>query len=177
MNRDREPDFEDEKIRYWQARPEGRPDDDPTVMRLEAESEEIEESRTYTLRPLEEAVRRIRRVLGAGREQQAGSVVAMALLGPFALDTTVKILAKRHRDSGDISYHIVAVSLGNRHLIRPLRRVAEEEYRAKVVTFEQEWVRDGPLEEGLVVTREEWQHYRGLLPGEGGDPPPAEGAT
>ena len=57
--REREPDFEDEKMRAWLRRPkeenwEGL-GEDPTVMTAEEEMEEISESRTYRLRPTPEA--------------------------------------------------------------------------------------------------------------------------
>ncbi len=163
---ERQPDFEDDKIRIWGPPQAGEPrpdEDDPTVMGIDWESEEIEESRTYRLRPLRQALRRLDRLLQADKERRNEPLVAMALLGPFALDTEVKILAKRHKETNDISYHIVAISLGIRHLIRPLRTVGEEEYRAKVAGFEKEWITDGPLRQGQVVTRLEWRRYEERL--------------
>ena len=178
MRGERGPDFEDHKIRFWEAgSDEHASEADLTVMRLEVLTEELEESRTYRLRSRRMAMRGLERLSLATREHEAATIAIVALFSEFLHDATVKILAKRHKDNGDISYHIVATATESRHLIRPIRRVSEVEYRAKIAAFESEWVRNGPLQRGLVVSKEEWQRYQNLLPREDERPPEEEGSS
>jgi hypothetical protein len=57
--KERKPDFEDEKMRAWMRKPKEEDweelGEDPTVMTIEEETEEIFESRTYRLLPTPEA--------------------------------------------------------------------------------------------------------------------------
>ena len=145
---------------------------------MDAETEELEESRTYRPRAPEQARRRLLRIDPEVREREAHVITTVLLFQMVFNDATVKILAKRHKDNADISYHIVATASGARYLIRLLRRVNDEEYRKKVAAFEEEWVRNGPLQRGLVVTKEEWQRYQQQLPEQGpSEGPREEGST
>ena len=170
---ERKPDFEDDKIRMWVHPQEGgglpSRKEDPTVMSINLETEEIYESRTYRLRPTAENLQMIMRIASTSTPERSGFPLplSLALAEELLRDAALKFLAKRHKDDGDISLLIATVALGDRYLVRPLRRMSEQEYRDKVDQFEAEWVSDGPLEPGFVTTLDEWRRYgQGLLPEE-----------
>ena len=161
---EREPSFEDDKIRTWTFDPEGAHtkefEDDPTLMHVDVEREEIYESRTYRFRD-DPAVFAFLVEMAAAQLHQAGAPPEAVI--PFArdlmLDTTYKFLAKRDKEDGRITATLVAVGGGERCLLRQVDNVEEEDYRQAVRAFETEFLPPGLLDPPLVVTLEEWRRY------------------
>src|SRR3990170_5324745 len=100
--REREPDFEDDKIRMWRARPEGGEEEfeaDDSVLSIDAETEEIYESRIYGLNPPPEllALGALLAVeLGEGTDGSPFMASLGEIVGRIA-DSAVKVLAKRRK--------------------------------------------------------------------------------
>lgn len=161
---EREPDFEDERIRAWTAGPEGRGaeefKEDPTVLSLDAEHEEIFESRTYRFQAGPETLLYLIRLvtsrqpdLGLSREE------IMRDARRLMQDTAFKFLAKRRKQDGLITSLLVAVTTGDRSLLLRQEWVEEDDYRQAVQEFEESSLSKGILTEPLVTTLEEWRRY------------------
>ena len=162
---ERQPDYEDERIRVWKATPDGpsieQSAEDPTVMRIDVEREEVFESRTYRFRPIPQAFLFV--LDEAAAQLSAAGISPEGKLVPFANellhDTTFKFLAKRNKGDGLIDTMLVAIGGGDRSLLYRQERVTEEEYREAVHDFETGFLPEGVLADPLVTAREEWQNY------------------
>ena len=163
---EREPDFEDEKIRTWMARPENRDAEalrgDPTILSLDMEREEIYESRTYRFRRGPKALfyiieHLVSRYPEGEADLDLNEVVQAA--AELMEETTFKILAKRRKEGGSISSVLVAVTPDRRSRLDRHEWREEQEYRQGVDEFEAHLLSKGVLTPPLVVTLEEWRRY------------------
>jgi hypothetical protein len=164
--KEREPNFEDEKIRAWLRKPkhenwEGL-DKDPTVMTIDEETEEIFESRTYRLRPTPEAFSLVLDILRARMGEQL-ELMPPEMLAQYANsmveDTMIKFLAKRRKEDGRIAHLLVAMTGGSRRLLDGQEWVEEEDYRQTVECFEQLPLSRAMLSPPVVVTLDDWRRY------------------
>jgi hypothetical protein len=164
--KEREPNFEDEKIRAWLRKPkhenwEGL-DKDPTVMTIDEETEEIFESRTYRLRPTPEAFSLVLDILRARMGEQL-ELMPPEMLAQYANsmveDTMIKFLAKRRKEDGRIAHLLVAMTGGSRRLLDGQEWVEEEDYRQTVECFEQLPLSRAILSPPVVVPLDEWRRY------------------
>ncbi|GEM_PF-3260944 len=163
LSMEREPDFEDNKIRMWRGDLPGvNPEGDPTILRVNVEHEEPFESRTYGVRRTADNVEElVQMVMSTGQEHgYLPPPVLEGLAQEFVRSALLKFLAKRNKSTGEISFLMVGMVFGRRSLARPLRTLSLEGYRTKVEDFEEEWVSQGPLEAGPVVNAEDWRHYQ-----------------
>ena len=163
---EREPNFEDEKIRTWMARPEDRGaetiEGDPTVLSLDVEREEIYESRTYRFRRGPKALfYLIDKLVSQYPEGEADLDLNEVIEAAAELmeETTFKILAKRRKEGGSISSVLVAVTPDRRSRLDRHEWREEQEYRQGVDEFEAHLLSKGVLTPPLVVTLDEWRRY------------------
>lgn len=161
---EREPDFEDDKIRMWRTRPEGGEEEseaDDSVLSIDGETEEIYESRSYGLNP-PPALLALRALLAVEPEEPAGgSPLAVSLdevAGRIA-DTALKVLAKRRKSDGRISFVVVTTGPGGRALIHRADLVSERRFRREVRKLERELLEPGLVKPPLVTLADEWQRY------------------
>ena len=161
---EREPTFEDNKIRTWSFAPQDRKpsqfEGDPTLMQVDVDREEIYESRTYRFQPTPEVLGFLVDVVAARLPAPAPSLeqlcdFAMALIE----DTTYKFLAKRDKADGTITATLIVVGGGERSLLFQQEQVSEAEFRQAVHAFETGYLPPGVLSSPLVVPLEEWQRY------------------
>lgn len=164
--REREPDFEDEKIRFWLHPLEGKQADEfkgePTVLSIDSETEEIFESRTYRLRvTIDDAPLAFRLALAekALSQPEADLEKLVEDATAFLADASFKFLAKRRKDEDIVTYILLFQSQGVRQLLLRNDRVAVESYRKMVAEFEQDFLGRGLVFEPLVVDVEEWRSY------------------
>ena len=158
---EREPDFEDDKVRVWRFDPPGeRPEDDPTVLRINSEHEVPYESRVYGVRRGTENLAALMVIMARHAPGALPLPIAAILSEHFIREGLVKLLSKRQESSGDISLLVIGSALGRRFLLRPLRTFTATGYEAKVARFEAEWVDQGVLVRGPVVGPTEWDAYR-----------------
>ena len=161
---EREPDFEDDKIRAWTASPEdqrleeiGR---DPTMLSLDMEKEEIFESRTYRFRPGPEALAYFVDLVSSRKHQlelSSGEILQAAR--ELMAGITLKFLAKRRKEDGLIDSLLVAVRSDDRCLLSRQEWVEQDQYRQKVQAFEEDFLPEGILSPPLVVTLQQWRRY------------------
>ena len=159
-----EPSFEDDKMRTWTFGPGERAiqgiENDPTLMYVDVEREEVFESRTYRFRDSPEVFAFLVQT-AAAQLTQAGAPTEAII--PFArelmVDTTYKFLAKRSKETGTITATLVAVGGGERCLLFRQENVDEDEYRQAVEGFETSYLPEGVLSPPLVTTLEEWRRY------------------
>ena len=168
---EREPVFEDEKIRTWMAKPEDRGAEvlrgDTTILSLDVESEEIYESRTYCFRRGPKALfyiieHLVSRYPEGEADLDLNGVVRAA--AELMEETTFKILAKRRKEGGSISSVLVAVTPDRRSRLDRHEWREENEYRQGVDEFEAHLLSKGVLTPPLVVTLEEWRRYLAQSP-------------
>ncbi|MCA9852253.1 MAG: hypothetical protein KC482_01410 [Dehalococcoidia bacterium] len=155
MTERRGPDFEDERIRGWRARPEDRfgEEDDPTVMAVDADREEIFESRVYQVR-----AEYIERAMLQSVADEPSLLAAMFLLAD-ADDATFRVLAKRDKASGRLSF-MMAGRIGEfRALLGKEDDVDEERFREFVGSFESDAYARGLVYPPAVVTLDQWRAY------------------
>ena len=152
MTPEREKDFEDDKIIRWIEPPGDREqiEDDPTVLSIDAKTEEIYEGRTY--------------VLGSGSLRLLAATAAatglpLSAVLEFGEEMGFKFMAKRRRSDGMVSYIFVFSGLGERHLLGREDWVTEERYRASVREFEDAVLPGGLVNPPLVIGLEEWRRY------------------
>ena len=158
------PSFEDDRIRTWTFGPGERAiqgfENDPTLMYVDVEREEVFESRTYRFRESPEVFAFLVR-MAAAQLTQAGAPTEAII--PFArelmVDTTYKFLAKRNKDTDTITATLIAVGGGERSLLFSQEDVGEDEYRQAVEGFEKSYLPEGVLAPPLVVALEEWRQY------------------
>lgn len=121
---EREPSFEDERIRTWTYSAErGEPEtfeEDPTVMHLDVEREEIFESRIYRFRPDPEVLLYLIDQTTVSLSEQSPSPEEIVQFAKELMeDTTFKLLAKRNKPDGLVSSLLVAAGGGERFLLLP----------------------------------------------------------
>jgi hypothetical protein len=153
-------------MRAWLRRPreenwEGL-GEDPTVLTIDEESEEIFESRTYELRPTPETLSLALDILhtriGRRMDQMPPEMLAHQV-SSMVEDTMVKFLAKRRKEDGRITHLLVAITGGSRRLLDRRDWVEEEDYRQTVECFEQLPLSRATLSPPAVVTFEQWRRY------------------
>ena len=153
----RQPDFEDEKIRYWKARPEDvQAERDPTVLDIDLATEEIYESRVYQV--TNEALRSIALEILAQHPELPPEAVLIGLLDGLR-DSSFRIMAKRDRADELISWNHSSMIGESRELIEHVERQPEDEFRAFVGAFEEDTLAAGVVHPPTVVTLEEWRAH------------------
>ena len=163
---ERDPDFEDEKIRIWSAREEDQRvrkfEGDPTMLSLDIENEEIFESRTYRFRQGPGVLLYLIDLLVSRCHQgklELDPEKAPETAAELMEETTFKFLAKRRKEDGSIRSLLVAITADRRTLLAGQEWVGETEYRQAVEEFEANFLPKGILNPPLVVALEEWRHY------------------
>lgn len=155
---EREPDYEDERVRFWK-RPRNEPlptiEDDPTVLKFDLATEEIYESRVYNVRP-EAWAETAADVLEAHPEVPPGELL---ILLKAAEESTFRILAKRDRGDGLLSWILISIFAGERELIAQRDRESEPVFRQFVTEFEADALDGGVVEEPAVMTIDEWRIF------------------
>ena len=171
--KEREPHFENEKIRAWLIRPtlegpEGKERDleglekDPTVITIDEETEEIFESRAYHFRPGPETFSFL---LGSLAKTMGEDIVEIPPqeLVDHMMDmiegTGIKFLAKRRKEDGRITFILVGISRHSRSLLDRQEWVEEADYRKAVQEFEELSLARAILSPPAVVSLEEWRRY------------------
>jgi hypothetical protein len=145
------PEFEDERIVRWRATPEdAERTADPTVLDVHSETEELFEGRTYAL--------------GASSlefltQTAAEYAVPLDAMLEYVDLTAFKILAKRNKNDGLITYMLVYSSHGDRNLLLRQDGVSDEQYRKSVEDFEAAMLRSQLVQPPVVITRQQWQQY------------------
>lgn len=163
---EREPNFEDEKIRVWAITPEDQKvedfEGDPTMLSLDAEREEIFESRTYRFRPSPEALHYLMDLIVS---QQCHGELSLAVeevpraAAELMEDVSFKCLAKRRKEDGLITCSLIATTPDSRSLLSWHECIEEAQYRLMVQEFESVFLPEGVLTQPLVVALEEWRRY------------------
>lgn len=151
----REPDFEDERLRYWRAprNEQHQWESDPTVLDVDLVTERVFESRIYHVRP-DALVNLAIETIAENPDIPLAEFEGM-LSG--ALDAAFRMMAKQRKDDGLLTYQLVGQFGGAR---RPLLRedlVEEQQYRDFVSSFESDT--DGLVAPPTVIDREQWQSY------------------
>ena len=160
MTIEREPDFEDDNIRLWRTpKDQGeRPDDDETTMAVDLKREELYESRVYPLLPHPATVALVAAWLArqeAPPDQEEFLATVLAAIG----ESTLRVLTKRRRDDGRITYLVVAVGPTVRTLVERGEAADETDYRRLVAVLEDELLSPGLIGDPKVTTTEDWQRY------------------
>ncbi len=171
--KEREPDFENEKIRASLIRPplEGRVErehdlegleKDPTVITIDEETEEIFESRAYHFKPGPETFSFL---LGSLAKMMGEDLVEIPPqeLVDHVMDMIegagIKFLAKRRKEDGRITFILVGISRHSRSFLDRQELVEEADYRKAVQEFEELPLSRAILSPPAVVTLEEWRRY------------------
>lgn len=156
----REPDFEDEKLRFWAARKDEAnfptPEDDPTVLGVDLATEEVFESRVYDIR------RDVMAAIAAELIADSPEVPPEEILVTYmhaANDSSFRIFAKREKAEQLLTWVFVGVFAGRRELIERRDRQPELKYREFVTAFETDAVEGGVVGPPTVVTLEEWRAH------------------
>ena len=157
-----EPHFEDEKIRLWRMSKDApdRPDvSDETVLALDLETEEIFESRVYPLL-LHPAtftlfIRQWLRLEGHPSDPEA----LLEAVESVVEQSSLKVLAKRNRTDGRISYVVAAAGAETRTLVDRGEAEDEAAYRRAVEELEEELRSPGVVGDPTVTGPEEWRKY------------------
>jgi hypothetical protein len=148
----REPDFEDDRLRYWR-RPIGpeRPfDADPTVLSVDLATEQIFESRIYAVRP--EALIGL---FASTLEPDEPVDISMLILAASE-EAAFRMLAKQRRSDGLLTYVVVGQFGPSRRLLAR-EDLEEESYRDFVKRFERD--SDQLVESPTVIDRTQWDAY------------------
>lgn len=145
----------------WYTSQEGAPRperDDPTVMAIDLETEEIYESRVYPLRPHPVALALLAQAAAAtGRPVTAEAFAHF--VDSFLEETSLKVLAKRRKRDGGIAYIVVAVNPFQRAALQQGEVADEAAYRQLIARLEEALLAPGLLGEPLVISSEEWRQY------------------
>ena len=171
--KEREPDFENEKIRAWLIGPslegpvekeqdlEGL-EKDPTVITIDEETEEIFESRAYHFRPGPETFSFLLGSLAKTIGEEIVEIPPQELVD-HVMDmiegTGIKFLAKRRKEDGRITFILIGISRKSRSLLDRQELVKEAGYRKAVQEFEELPLSRAILSPPAVVTLEEWRRY------------------
>jgi hypothetical protein len=164
--KEREPNYEDDRMRGWLRKPkeQNREDlgEDPTIVTIDEETEEIFESRTYRLRPTPETFSLALDIVRARMGPRMIRMQPEALADHVAAivqDPVIKFLAKRRKEDGRITHLLVAITGGSRQLLDRQDWVEEDDYRRTVECFEQLPLSRATLSPPAVVTLEQWRRY------------------
>jgi len=171
--KEREPDFENDKIRAWLMRPslEGPAekdhefegiDKDPTVISINEETEEIFESRAYHFKPGPETFSFLLGSLAKTMGEDIAEIPPDELVDhimDMMEDTGIKFLAKRRKEDGRITFILVGISRYSRSLLDRQEWVQEADYCKAVQEFEELPLARAILSSPAVVTLEEWRRY------------------
>jgi hypothetical protein len=155
----RDPDYEDEKLRFWSERKEEplrSVEDDPTVLSVDLAREEIFESRVYNLR--REAVAAIAADLIADRPDIPPEGILVTYM-ETANDSSFRIFAKREKAEQLLTWVFIGVFGNRRALFDRHEREPESVYREFVAGFEGDALTDGVVEPPTVITIDEWRGY------------------
>ena len=156
---EREKTFEDDNIILWRdiepaSDPAPDPNPDPTVIGIKAADEEAYESRVYAVTELHDPSGRLpsRRTPAPLRE--------LLIRLSRVPDSGFKILAKRARADGRISFLLVMTNGDNRFLLAKGDRVEESQFRSFVADLETDLLASGVVAEPLVITVDQWRAYQ-----------------
>lgn len=164
--KEREPDFEDDKVRASQARSKEPHwedmDKDPTVIAIDEETEEVFESRVYRIRTHPETFGAVLRMLwqrlrSLGADLRLDEAVDQA--ANVVDEPSVKFLAKRRKEDGRITYLLVGISPESRRIMDRRELVEETDYRKAVEAFEELPLFRTILAEPVVLTYDECCRY------------------
>jgi len=164
--KEREPYFEYGNTRTWLRRPdetrwEGL-EEEPSLITIEEETEEIYESRTYRLKPDFQTFGLLLRLLLV-RSGEEDLELPPEGLAHWAIDiiedTFIKFLSKRQKQDGRITCVLTGVTSDSRWLLDRAELVAENQYFNAVREFECLTLFKTVLFPPLVVTIQEWRRY------------------
>lgn len=151
----REPDFEDERLRYWQApRTEAhRWESDPVVLDVDLATERLYESRIYHVREdvlVDLAVKSISENPDIPLDEFEGLLTA-------SVDAAFRMMAKQRKEDGLLTFLLVGqFGEGRRPLVRE-DLVEENRYRQFVAAFEQDV--SGVVDPPSIIDQEQWLTY------------------
>ena len=162
--KEREPDFEDDKVRIQRVQPQAPEwqdmDKDPTVIAINEETEEIFESRVYKLKTDPKTFTLVLDVLCQRTDRHGvGLGQAVDSAADIVDETSIKFLAKRRKEDGRITYLLVGISPESRWVLDRRDLVSEAEYCTTVETFEGLPLFKAILSPPLVVALDEWRRY------------------
>ena len=158
---EREPDFEDDKIRMWQYAKDTPPpsrEPDETVMDVNFQTEEIYESRSYpVLQHPASALLIAERIAAQGRRLTPRE---QALLVTCVIEeSSIRVLSKRRHDDGRMTYLITMVNGYGRLLVERADLGGEDEFRNSVEGLERDLAMPDLLGEPTVISADEWRRY------------------
>ncbi len=149
-----EREFEDERIIRWrQVDPAEGSTPDPTVLDINLDTEEIYESRVYDVIPTRDPSGRL-----PSRETPALLRELLIRLSSVP-DSGFKILAKRAKASGDVTFLLTMTNAGNRFLLARGDHVEEAEFRDFAADLENVLLASGVVNPPTVITADEWRQY------------------
>ena len=144
---------------WRQPKEAGRPGSgDETVLPVDISTEEIYESRVYPLLPHPGILILLASRLAREQPQPTHQEFFQVAQAVFA-ESTLKLLAKRSRSDGRISYLVTIVSEEVRAVFDRGDVPDEAGYRRVVGELEADLLEPGMIGEPLVVTPEEWRRY------------------
>lgn len=151
---EREPAFEDDNIKVWRL---DKSEEDielgPTTLEIDGNSEPYE-SRVYGLSEAE----RLKLAVEAARERP--DLPLEHLVDEFlGTEGSVRILAKRDRETGQLSYIMVGTWGDQRVLVERQADTTEALFRERVQLFEAGAVADGVFDAPQVIDLEAWRRY------------------
>lgn len=124
------------------------------------ENEEIYESRVYQIRP---AI--FQRLVVDEAEDDPDLAIAALLTLSNPDESTFRVMAKRHKEDGRLTFILVGVIGGNRALLEREDGVGEERFREFVESFEDDAFARGLTSEPTIVTADQWRSYDPRDPG------------
>lgn len=158
---EREPDFEDDKVRIWSAKKDSHEpssENELTTLPVDMSKEEIFESRVYpalqhpaTVMYVAERVARL--------EEAPNLTEFFEEMNEMMEETCMKVLSKRNKEDGRISYIVIVVGGSVRDLIERDELPDEAAYRQMIAELEEEFVGEEIVGEPSVTTSEEWRRY------------------
>lgn len=153
----RQPDFEDEKIRYWKAEERDvAPERDPSVLEIDLAREEIFESRVYSV--TNDALGSIALQILEDYPDLPTFPVFVSLVESLS-DASFRILAKRNLSDHLLTWVHVSQLGGTKSLLERVDLRPEEEFRSFVSAFEDDVLGANVAHPPTVVTLEEWQAH------------------
>ncbi len=152
-----EPEFEDDKLRIWRlASGDEPPEQDPTVLPCDTATEELYESRVYDVEP--EALL-VMTVEAMDEHQDVPPFEFVGALERGLADASFRILAKRDKSEGLVTFILVGSFAGTRTLLAREERVDEARFRAFVREFEEPALRNGLLGPPTIIDIDAWRVY------------------
>jgi hypothetical protein len=160
--KEREPDFEDDRIRAWLRKPEKQDregvDGDPTVMAVDGRTEEIFESRTYRLRLTPQSVALVLDILRSRLGERLDAIPPKVLaqrVFHMVEDSAIKVLAKQRKEDGLISYLLVGMCGGTRWLLDRGEELRARGYHEAVCCLERLRLYEAILSPAIAVTTDD----------------------